>query len=95
MNERPKTPLELANEMLLNSSPSEMLKEKSKESPTLDDHIVTEVDVSIAPAPGFSRARAGCRSGDMRSLELETVWHHSHLPNLNTPRLAQLRQFLL
>jgi hypothetical protein len=48
MNERCKTPLELANEILLNSKPSELLKELGKKSPSLDDHIINETDAARA-----------------------------------------------
>jgi hypothetical protein len=48
MNARPKSPLELANKMVLNSKPSEMLKVKGKESTTLDDYIVNDIDASKA-----------------------------------------------
>jgi len=48
MSERPKTPLELANGILLNSKPAELLKEKGKESPTLDDQITTEIELTLA-----------------------------------------------
>jgi hypothetical protein len=46
MSERPKTDIELANEMLLKSNPSELLKEKGRESPTIDDYITSEIDVT-------------------------------------------------
>jgi hypothetical protein len=48
MGERPKTPFELANAMLLESKPSELLKERGKESPSLDDCIIEEIDVTRA-----------------------------------------------
>ena len=50
MGERPKTPFDLANEMLLNSKPSELLKERGKESPSLADCIIKDVDVTRADA---------------------------------------------
>lgn len=46
MGERPKTPFELANEMLLNSKPPELLKEVSAKSPSLDGHITNEIDIT-------------------------------------------------
>ena len=52
MSERPKTPFELANEFLVNSKPIELLREQGKKSPTLDDHITTEVVATQAGGNG-------------------------------------------
>lgn len=46
MSERPKTSLEIANEMLRDSKPAELLKERGDESPSLDDHIINEIDIT-------------------------------------------------
>ena len=45
MKERYKTPFELANELLVSSKPSELLKEQAKGSPSLDDLITNEIDI--------------------------------------------------
>jgi hypothetical protein len=46
MSDPPKTPQELRNELLLNSNPAELLKTLGKESPSLDDHITNDIDIS-------------------------------------------------
>jgi len=57
MSERPKTPLELANEILLNSRPSELLKERGEKSPSLDDHIANDIDITRALGVEKKRGR--------------------------------------
>ena len=44
--ERPKTPYEQANELLLKSNPPEMMKEKGKGTPLIDELITTEIDLA-------------------------------------------------
>jgi hypothetical protein len=46
VSERPKSAAEIANEILRKLNPREMMKEQSKKSPSLDDDITNEIDVS-------------------------------------------------
>jgi hypothetical protein len=55
MNERPKMPFELANEMLLDSRPSELLREQGKESPSLADYIIGEIDMARVHSTGTQK----------------------------------------
>jgi hypothetical protein len=48
MSERPKTPFEVAAEMLRNSNPKKIMEEMSEKSPGLDDDIR---DVGDDPEP--------------------------------------------
>ena len=47
MGERPKTPFERANEMLIKSKPSELIRERGKEAPSLDNQIKREINVAV------------------------------------------------
>jgi len=42
---RPKTPYKQANELLQKSNPSAMMKEKGKESPSIDE-LMKEIDLT-------------------------------------------------
>ena len=55
MNERPKMPFELANEMLLDSRPSELLREQGKESPSLADYIIGEIVMARVHSSGTQK----------------------------------------
>jgi hypothetical protein len=46
MNERPKTPLEQTNEMLLKDHPDERLKKQDEENPSIAGLITTEIDLA-------------------------------------------------
>jgi hypothetical protein len=46
MSGRPKSLTEIANELLRNSNPREMMRELAKKSPSLDDQIANKIDVS-------------------------------------------------
>jgi len=46
MSGRPKSLAEIANELLRNSNPREMMRELAKKSPSLDDQIANKIDVS-------------------------------------------------
>jgi len=45
VTQRPKTPLEIANELLRKTNPRQQLSELGKDRPGLDDHITNERDV--------------------------------------------------
>ena len=44
----PKSLTKIANELLRNSNPREMMREQGKKSTSLDDQIANEIDVSQA-----------------------------------------------
>ena len=46
MNERSKTPLGQANEMLLRDQPAERMKKLDEEDSSLDGQITTEIDLT-------------------------------------------------
>lgn len=46
MNERPKTPSEVINEMLLKDDPAERLKKLEKKESSLDGQIKREINLS-------------------------------------------------
>ncbi len=46
MNERPKTPLEQANEMLTKDNPAERLKKIETKNPSIAGLITTEIDLA-------------------------------------------------
>jgi len=45
MTQRPKTPLEIANELLRKTNPRQLLSKLGKDRSGLDDHITNERDV--------------------------------------------------
>jgi hypothetical protein len=46
MNERPKTPYDLVNEILLKENPRERLKKLEEENPSISGLITREIDLT-------------------------------------------------